>query len=90
VIIGLVFGICPILVRGCLVPFFFQKKGFGSSFCKMELNSMQIFLAKRWLFSILYFSLKRQKKRKPKFCILDGTKHDPKNFAILHFIITPK
>jgi hypothetical protein len=24
-----------------------------------------------------------------KFCILDGTKHDPKNFGILHFI-TPK
>jgi hypothetical protein len=54
------------------------------------------FLAKRWLFSILDFGLKRQKKPKKsgshkgnKLCILDGTKHDPETFDILHFI-TPK
>jgi len=46
----------------------------------------------------LDFGLKRPKKPKMslkrlhdnnKFCILDGTKHDPENFGILHFI-TPK
>jgi hypothetical protein len=52
-------------VRGCLVPLFSQKNlGFGPSFSKMELNTMQIFLAKRWLFSILDFGLKRPKKPK--------------------------
>jgi len=60
----------------------------------MELNAN--FLAKRWLFSILDFGLKRPKKAKRaprgshegnKFCILDGTKHNPENFGILHSII---
>jgi hypothetical protein len=46
----------------------------------------------------LDFGLKRPKKTKislkrfhedNKFYILDGTKHDPENFGILHFI-TPK
>jgi len=50
-------------------------------------------LAKRWLFSILDFDLKRPKKSKKslrrlhednRFCSLDGTKHDPENFSILH------
>jgi len=57
------------------------------------------FLAKRWLFFILVFSLKRQKKTQKKaprgshednkFCIFYETKHDSENFGILHFI-TPK
>jgi len=34
-------------LRGCLVPLLFQKKlGFGSSFCIMELNTMQVFWQK--------------------------------------------
>jgi hypothetical protein len=63
-------------------------------------------LLKRWLFFILDFGLKRQKKaqkslKRPKkaqkslkrpnegnkFCILDGTKHNPENFGILHSIV---
>jgi hypothetical protein len=52
-------------------------------------------LAKGWLFSILDFGLKRPKEtqKKPQealmgainSAILDGTKHDPENFGILHF-----
>jgi hypothetical protein len=54
----------------------------------------KFFLAKRWLFSVLDFSLKRQKKPKrasrgshedTKFCILDRTKLDSENFGILYF-----
>jgi hypothetical protein len=37
-----------------------KKMVFDSLFCKMKLNTMQFFLGKRWLFSILDFSLKRQ------------------------------
>jgi hypothetical protein len=78
----------------CLVPHFLQKiLGFGPPFCKMELNTVQNFLAKRYQFSILDFGLKRPKKAKKnshpphkKFGILDGTKHTHKNFGILHFI----
>jgi hypothetical protein len=53
-------------------------------------------LAKKYLFSILDFDLKRQKKAKKlkshhprheKFGILDGTKHTHENFSILHFSI---
>jgi len=54
-------------------------------------------LEKKWLFSILDFGLKKKKKspKKPqeghneenKFSILDGTKHNHENFAILYFII---
>jgi hypothetical protein len=53
-------------------------------------------LSKRYPFFILDFGLKRQKKPKKqkiphppheKFSILDGTKHNHKNFDILHFII---
>jgi hypothetical protein len=51
----------------CLVPHFTQKiLGFGPSFYKMKLNTMQKFLAKRYLFSILDFGLKRPKKPKAK------------------------
>jgi hypothetical protein len=49
------------------------------------------------LFSILDFGLKKPKKnlkRAPrghnednKFCILDKTKYNSKNFGILHFIV---
>jgi hypothetical protein len=64
----------------------------------MELNNIQFFFVKRRLFFILDFGLKRKKTKKRasrgshednKFCILDGTKHDPNIFGILHFI-TPK
>jgi hypothetical protein len=51
-------------------------------------------LAKKYLFSILDFDLKRPKKmlKNPhppheKFDILDGTKYIHENFGILHFII---
>jgi hypothetical protein len=60
----------------------------------MELDTMQIFLAKRYPFSILDFGLKRQKKKSKsphppheKFGILDGTKHVYENFDILYFVI---
>jgi hypothetical protein len=33
----------------------------------MELNTMQIFWQKRWLFSILVFDLKREKKTQKSF-----------------------
>jgi hypothetical protein len=54
------------------------------------------FLAKSYLFFILYFGLERQKKPKKsksphppheKFSTLDGIKHTHENFGILHFII---
>ena len=76
---------------------FFKKIGFWSIILQNRLNTMQFFLAKRWLFSILYFDFKRQKTSKRasrgshednKFCILNGTNHDP-DFGILYFI-TPK
>jgi hypothetical protein len=52
-------------LRVCLVLHFTQKiLGFGPSFYRMELNTMQKILAKRYLFSILDFGLKRQKKGK--------------------------
>jgi hypothetical protein len=83
------------MFRLCLVPHFTQKKlGFGLSFCRIELNVMQNFLAKMYSFSILDFGLKRPKKKpksphppNEKFGILDGTKHTQENFGILHFII---
>jgi hypothetical protein len=60
-------------LRVCLVPHFTQKiLGFGLSFCRMELNTMQNF----W-----------QKGIHSPFGILDGTKHTHENFGILHFII---
>jgi hypothetical protein len=67
--------------------------GFGLLFCRIELNIIQFFLAKRYPFSILDFSHKREKKPKythpphEKFGILDGTKHTHEYFGILHFII---
>jgi len=70
-----------------------KNLGFGPIFCIIELNTTQIFLIKRWLFSFLDFGAKKPKKasRGPhegnKFCILDGIKHSPKNFSILYFII---
>jgi hypothetical protein len=54
------------------------------------------FLAKRYLFSILDFGLKRPKNtKKPKslhplqekVSILDETKHTYENFSILYFIV---
>jgi hypothetical protein len=51
--------------RGCLVPLLFQKNlGFGSSFLQNGTKHHANFLAKRWLFSILDFGLKRPKKPK--------------------------
>jgi hypothetical protein len=58
----------------------------------MELNTIQIFWQKRYLFSILYFSLKKQKKKTKvpyspheKFGIMDEIKHAHENFGILYF-----
>jgi hypothetical protein len=53
------------------------------------------FLAKKYIFSILDFGLKRKKNKKlksrhpphEKFGILDKTKHTYKIFGILYFII---
>jgi hypothetical protein len=51
------------------------------------------FFDKRYLFFILDFGLKRQKKKSQKaltyekFGILDGTKYTYENFGILYFII---
>jgi hypothetical protein len=53
-------------LRVCLVLHFTQKiLGFGSSFCKIELNTIQIFSAKMYLFFILDFGLKRPKQNRP-------------------------
>jgi len=62
----------------------------------MELNTMQIFWQKSGYFPFWILALRGQKKPKRasrgphdgnKFCILDETKHDPKNFGILYSII---
>jgi len=55
-------------------------------------NDHANFLAKRWLFSILDFGLKRPKNPKEphegnNFCILDRTKYDFENFGIFYSII---
>jgi len=76
-------------------PQILKKFGFWFIILQNETKYYAKFLAKRWLFSILDFGIKRPKNLKEsheahednKFCILDGTKHDPKNFGILHFII---
>jgi hypothetical protein len=83
--------------RGCLVPLLFQNiLGFGPSFCIMELNIMQIFWQKGGYSPFWILASRGQKKPKRvsrgphegnKFCILDGTKHNPENFGILHSII---
>jgi len=83
-------------VAWCLVSLFPKKfLAFGPSFCKMELNTMQNFWQKGGYspFWILASRGKKNPKRASrgshegnKFCILDGTKHDPENFGILHFI----
>jgi hypothetical protein len=88
----------PKLLRGCLVPLSSQKKlGFDPSFCIMELNTMQNFWQKGGYspFWIVASSSQKKPKRAPrgphdvnKFCILDGTKHNPENFGILHSIIS--
>jgi len=52
-------------LKGCLVPFLFQKiLGFGSSFCIMKLNTMQIFWQKGGYSSFWTFGLKRPKNPK--------------------------
>jgi hypothetical protein len=64
------------LIKGVFSSHFTQNiLGFGPSFCKIELNTMQA---------------KKSKSSHPfhkKFGILDVTKHTHKNFGILHFII---
>jgi hypothetical protein len=71
---------------------FYQKDlGFGPLFLQNGTKHHAKFLA----FSILDFSLKRQKTKKPKsphpsqenFGILNGTKHTHENFGILYFIV---
>jgi hypothetical protein len=53
--------VCTIPLRGCLIPLLFQKKGFGSSFCIIKLNTMQI-LGKKVV--ILYFGFWPQETKK--------------------------
>jgi len=70
-----------------LVPLFSQKiLSFGPSFYKMQLNTMQTFLQKGG-YSPFWILASRGSHKCNKFCILDGTKHDPENFGILYFII---
>jgi hypothetical protein len=58
-------------IRVCLVPHFTQNfLGFGPSFCKIELNTIQNFLVKRYPFSILDFGLKRSKKKAKKLSLI--------------------
>jgi hypothetical protein len=77
-------------------PFHPKNFGFWPIILQNEIKHHAKFLAKRYPFSILDFSLKRPKKsKKPKsphpphkkFGILDGAKHTHKNFGILDFII---
>jgi len=58
----------------------------------MELNTMQNFWQKGGYSSFWILASRGQRNPKEphednKFCILDGTKRDPENFGILHFII---
>jgi hypothetical protein len=80
----------------CLVSHFTQNfLGFGPSFCKMELNTMQNFWQKGIYSPFWILVSKGKKKKKPKnshplhekFGILGGTKHNHENFGILYFII---
>jgi hypothetical protein len=76
-------------------PFSLKNFGFWPTILQNGTKHHAKILAKKYLFSILDFGLKRQKKKKTKklspthekFGILDGTKHTHKNFGILHFII---
>jgi hypothetical protein len=78
---------------------FIQKNfGFWSIILQNRTKHHAKFLAKRYLFFILDFGLKRQKKKSKeqksshpsyeKFGILDETKHTYKNISILYFIIS--
>jgi hypothetical protein len=78
----------------CLDPYFTQKiLGFGPSFYRMELNTMQNFWQKGIHSPFWILSSRGQKKPKSphppheKFGNLDGTKHTHENFDILYFII---
>jgi hypothetical protein len=79
-------------------PFIQKILGFGPSFCIMELNTMQNFWQNGCYSPFWILASRGQKKPKRasrghnegnKLCILDGTKYNPENFGILHFI-TPK
>jgi hypothetical protein len=78
----------------CLVPHFTQKiLGFGLSFCRIELNTMQNFWQKG-IHSPFWILASREKKKSKshhppheKFDILDGTKHTYEIFGILHFMV---
>jgi hypothetical protein len=82
-------------LRVCLVSYFTKKNlGFGPSFYRMKLNTMQIFWQKS-IHSPFWILASRGQKKKPKsshplhekFSILDETKHTHENFGNLHFII---
>jgi hypothetical protein len=75
-------------------PFHPKNFGFWSIILQYETKHHAKFLAKRYLFFILDFGLKRAKKKPKsphpsyeKFDILDKTKHNYKYFDILYFII---
>jgi hypothetical protein len=57
----------PVQFWGCLVPIFFQKiLDFGSSFCKMGLNTMQNFWQKRSYSPFCILASRGKKKKTPK------------------------
>jgi hypothetical protein len=74
-------------------PFHLKNFGFSPIILQNETKHHAKFLAKKYLFFILDFGLKRLKKPKSprplhkKIDILDETKHTHKNFGILHFIV---
>jgi len=87
-------------IKGVFSPHFFSKKfGFWSIILQNGTKYHVNFFGKKVVIFHFGFWLQEAKKNPKmslkrlhdnnKFCILDGTKHNPKNFGILHFI-TPK
>jgi hypothetical protein len=77
-------------------PFHLKILGFGPSFCRIKLNTMQNFWQKGIHSPFWILASRGPKKAKnpksshplhEKFSILDGTKRTHENFGILHFII---
>jgi len=69
-------------------PFFQKKIEFWSIILQNGTKHHAIFW-KKGGYSPFWILASRGSHEGNKFYILDGTKHDPKNFGILHFI-TPK
>ena len=80
-------------IRGCLVFFFQKKNRFWSIILQNETKHHAKILVKEWLFSILEFGNKKQKKSKKKSqeALMRTINYafwmeHPKKFSILHFI----